>query len=164
MSTLNSESYVKSGFFTTELQLSTSSRIFTHALFCIFTAVTADCTSLFFTLLINVGVVLSSLFLAFCLFQLYGEYREQLGNVARREATRLLTERQRKRHAGNAKATRRGHGRAHHASLDVGPMTPGLSPSSSIKKPRPYSKCQGEWLKKTHSGYLKITCTVLKCR
>ncbi|XDV39872.1 hypothetical protein PO909_009052 [Leuciscus waleckii] len=73
---------------------------------------------------------------------LYGEYREQLGNVARREATRLLTERQRKRHAGNAKATRRGHGRAHHASLDVGPMTPGLSPSSSIKKPRPYSKCQ----------------------
>ncbi|XP_048010023.1 chloride channel protein 1 isoform X6 [Megalobrama amblycephala] len=74
--------------------------------------------------------------------RLYGEYREQLGNVARREATRLLTERQRKKHAGNAKATRRGHGRAHHASLDVGPMTPGLSPSSSIKKPRPYSKCQ----------------------
>uniref|UniRef100_A0A8C1ZSE8 Chloride channel, voltage-sensitive 1b n=1 Tax=Cyprinus carpio TaxID=7962 RepID=A0A8C1ZSE8_CYPCA len=25
---------------------------------------------------------------------------------------------------------------------DAGPMTPGLSPSSSIKKPRPYSKCQ----------------------
>ncbi|XP_067305229.1 chloride channel protein 1 isoform X1 [Pseudorasbora parva] len=73
---------------------------------------------------------------------LYGEYREQLGNIARREATRLLTERQRKRHVGNAKATRRGHGRAHHASLDVGPMTPGLSPSSSLKKPRPYSKCQ----------------------
>ncbi|RXN33376.1 chloride channel 1-like protein [Labeo rohita] len=73
---------------------------------------------------------------------LYGEYREQLGNFARREATRLLTERQWKRHAGNAKATRRGHGRAHHASLDAGPMTPGLSPSSSIKKPRPYSKCQ----------------------
>ncbi|XP_016111671.1 chloride channel protein 1-like [Sinocyclocheilus grahami] len=73
---------------------------------------------------------------------LYGEYREQLGNIARREATRLLTERQWKRHAGNAKATRRGHGRAHHASLNVGPMTPGLSPSSSIQKPRPYSKCQ----------------------
>ncbi|XP_073703949.1 chloride channel protein 1 [Garra rufa] len=73
---------------------------------------------------------------------LYGEYREQLGNCAKREATRLLTERQWKRHAGNAKATRRGHGRAHHASLDAGPMTPGLSPSSSIKKPRPYSKCQ----------------------
>ncbi|KTF73877.1 hypothetical protein cypCar_00037443 [Cyprinus carpio] len=73
---------------------------------------------------------------------LYGEYREQLGNIARREATRLLTERQWKRHAGNAKATRRGHGRAHHVSLDAGPMTPGLSPSSSIKKPRPYSKCQ----------------------
>ncbi|XP_059423427.1 chloride channel protein 1-like [Carassius carassius] len=72
---------------------------------------------------------------------LYGEYREQLGNIARREATRLLTERQWKRHAGNAKATRRGHGRAHHNSLDVGPMTPGLSPSS-IKKPHPYSKCQ----------------------
>ncbi|XP_016356879.1 chloride channel protein 1 [Sinocyclocheilus anshuiensis] len=73
---------------------------------------------------------------------LYGEYQEQLGNIARREATRLLTERQWKRYAGNAKATRRGHGRAHHASLDVGPMTPGLSPSSSIQKPRPYSKCQ----------------------
>ncbi|XP_016419260.1 chloride channel protein 1-like isoform X2 [Sinocyclocheilus rhinocerous] len=78
---------------------------------------------------------------------LYGEYREQLGNIARREATRLLTERQWKRHAGNAKATRRGHGRAHHASLDAGPMTPGLSPSSSIKKPRPYSKCQAyKWM------------------
>ncbi|XP_016413960.1 chloride channel protein 1 [Sinocyclocheilus rhinocerous] len=73
---------------------------------------------------------------------LYGEYREQLGNIARREATHLLTERQWKRHASNAKATRRGHGRAHHASLDVGPMTPGLSPSSSVQKPRPYSKCQ----------------------
>ncbi|KTF81026.1 hypothetical protein cypCar_00015666 [Cyprinus carpio] len=73
---------------------------------------------------------------------LYGEYREQLGNIARQEATRLLTERQWKRHAGNAKATRRDHGRAHHASLDVGSMTPGLSPSSSTKKPHPYSKCQ----------------------
>uniref|UniRef100_A0A8C1GKW5 Chloride channel, voltage-sensitive 1b n=1 Tax=Cyprinus carpio TaxID=7962 RepID=A0A8C1GKW5_CYPCA len=40
------------------------------------------------------------------------------GNIARREAT------------------------PHHVSLDAGPMTPGLSPSSSIKKPRPYSKCQ----------------------
>ncbi|XP_051575050.1 chloride channel protein 1-like isoform X2 [Myxocyprinus asiaticus] len=73
---------------------------------------------------------------------LYGEYREQLGNIARREATRLLTERQWKRHAGNAKVTRRSHGRAHHVSLEAGPMTSGLSHSSSIKKPRPYSKCQ----------------------
>lgn len=51
------------GFLTTELQLSTSSRIFTHTLFCIFTAVTADFTSIFFTLLINVGVMLLFLFL-----------------------------------------------------------------------------------------------------
>uniref|UniRef100_A0A8C1ZS45 Chloride channel, voltage-sensitive 1b n=1 Tax=Cyprinus carpio TaxID=7962 RepID=A0A8C1ZS45_CYPCA len=54
---------------------------------------------------------------------------------------------------------RRGHGRAHHVSLDAGPMTPGLSPSSSIKKPRPYSKCQGEWQMKTLSVYLQIKCT-----
>uniref|UniRef100_A0A8C1HZB6 Chloride channel, voltage-sensitive 1b n=1 Tax=Cyprinus carpio carpio TaxID=630221 RepID=A0A8C1HZB6_CYPCA len=39
-----------------------------------------------------------------------------MGNIARQEATRLLTERQWKRHAGNAKATRRDHGRAHHAN------------------------------------------------
>ncbi|XP_073782104.1 chloride channel protein 1 isoform X2 [Danio rerio] len=73
---------------------------------------------------------------------LYGEYREQLGNISRREATRLLTEKQWKRHADNSKATRRGHGRAHHASLDVGPLTPGLSPSSSLIKSHPYFKCQ----------------------
>ncbi|XP_052000774.1 chloride channel protein 1-like [Xyrauchen texanus] len=69
---------------------------------------------------------------------LYGEYREQLGNIARREATRLLTERQWKRHAGNVSSD----GRVHHASQEAGPMNTGLSHSSSIKKPRPYSTCQ----------------------
>ncbi|KAA0703004.1 Chloride channel protein 1 [Triplophysa tibetana] len=73
---------------------------------------------------------------------LYGEYREQVGSVARREATRLLTERQWRRHAGNAKATRRSRGRAHHAGLEAGAMRQGLSQASTIKKPRPYSKCQ----------------------
>ncbi|XP_061573042.1 chloride channel protein 1 isoform X2 [Cololabis saira] len=78
-------------------------------------------------------------------FLLYGEYREQLGNFARREAARLLTERQWKRQAeDNTTATgRRGRGRGHHhhhhhpAGLESH-----LSNSSSTKKPRPYSKCQ----------------------
>ncbi|XP_072535266.1 chloride channel protein 1 [Salminus brasiliensis] len=72
-----------------------------------------------------------------CFLQLYGEYREQLGNFARREATRLLTEKQSKKHA-----TRRGIGRAHHVTLETGPMTSGFSHSSSTKTPRPESKCQ----------------------
>ncbi|KAF5907712.1 chloride channel protein 1-like, partial [Clarias magur] len=76
------------------------------------------------------------------LVQLYGEYREQLGNFARREATRLLTENQSNKHGGNATAIRRGYGRTHHTELETGPMTPGLNHSSSIKKPQPYSKCQ----------------------
>uniref|UniRef100_A0A6Q2Z1I3 Chloride channel protein n=1 Tax=Esox lucius TaxID=8010 RepID=A0A6Q2Z1I3_ESOLU len=45
--------------------------------------------------------------------QLYGEYREQLGSFARREATRLLTERQWRKQKGD---TRRGHGQRHHHS------------------------------------------------
>ncbi|KAI4877334.1 hypothetical protein NFI96_017312 [Prochilodus magdalenae] len=73
---------------------------------------------------------------------LYGEYREQLGNIARREATRLLTERQTRKHAASAGETGRGFGRAHHASLQTGAMTSGFSHSSSVKKPRPRSKCQ----------------------
>ncbi|KAK1894789.1 Chloride channel protein 1 [Dissostichus eleginoides] len=70
---------------------------------------------------------------------LYGEYREQLGNFARREAARLLTERQCKRQAGGNSSGRRGLGRRHHppTSLESHP-----SHVSSTKKPRPYSKCQ----------------------
>ncbi|XP_042345248.1 chloride channel protein 1 [Plectropomus leopardus] len=72
---------------------------------------------------------------------LYGEYREQLGNFARREAARLLTERQWKRQAGDNSTGRKGHGRRHHlhhpASLDSH-----HNHASSTKKPRPYSKCQ----------------------
>ncbi|KAM9488005.1 chloride channel protein 1 isoform 3-T3 [Clarias gariepinus] len=73
---------------------------------------------------------------------LYGEYREQLGNFARREATGLLTKNQSNKHRGNVTAIRRGYGRTHHTELETGPMTPGLSHSSSVKKPQPYSKCQ----------------------
>lgn len=77
--------------------------------------------------------------------QLYGEYREQLGNFARREAARLLTERQWRRQAGdNTAATgRKGHGRRHHHQHPV-TLESHHSHASSTKKPRPYSKCQGD--------------------
>lgn len=73
--------------------------------------------------------------------QLYGEYREQLGNFARREAARLLTERQWRRHAGDTTAAaRKGHGRRHHHPVT---LESHHSHTSSTKKPRTYSKCQG---------------------
>ncbi|XP_030606016.1 chloride channel protein 1 [Archocentrus centrarchus] len=74
---------------------------------------------------------------------LYGEYREQLGNFARREAARLLTERQWRRQAGeNTTATgRKGHGRRHHHHHPL-TLESHHSHVSSTKKPRPYSKCQ----------------------
>ncbi|KAF7670119.1 hypothetical protein LDENG_00050310 [Lucifuga dentata] len=72
---------------------------------------------------------------------LYGEYREQLGNFARREAARLLTERQWRRQAGDntTAAARRGHARRHHHPVT---LESHHSHTSSTKKPRPYSKCQ----------------------
>ncbi|XP_076593668.1 chloride channel protein 1-like [Chaetodon auriga] len=79
---------------------------------------------------------------------LYGEYREQLGNFARREAARLLTERQWRRRAGDTTATgRKGHGRRyhhHHHHHHHQPMAleSHHSHASSTKKPRHYSKCQ----------------------
>lgn len=78
--------------------------------------------------------------------QLYGEYREQLGNFAQREAARLLTERQWRRQAGeNTTATaRRGHGRRHHQHHHPVTLESHHSHASSTKKPRPYSKCQGD--------------------
>ncbi|XP_039973428.1 chloride channel protein 1 [Xiphias gladius] len=80
-------------------------------------------------------------------FLLYGEYREQLGNFARREAARLLTERQWRRQAGdNTTASgRKGHSRRHHHHHHHHhPVTleSHHSHASSTKKPRPYSKCQ----------------------
>ncbi|KAK7886921.1 hypothetical protein WMY93_026542 [Mugilogobius chulae] len=73
---------------------------------------------------------------------LYGEYREQLGNFARREAARLLTERQWRKRAGEGSTSsgRRGLGRRlhHHPST----LESHHSHASSTKKPRPYSKCQ----------------------
>lgn len=76
--------------------------------------------------------------------QLYGEYREQLGNFARREAARLLTERQWRRQAedNGAASGRRGLSRRHHQPPVA--LESHLSHSSSTKKPRPYSKCQGK--------------------
>ncbi|XP_047454429.1 chloride channel protein 1 isoform X3 [Mugil cephalus] len=71
---------------------------------------------------------------------LYGEYREQLGNFARREAARLLTERQWKRQAGDNTTGRRGQGRRHHHHHLT--LESHHSHGSSTKKPRPYSKCQ----------------------
>ncbi|KAI1885810.1 hypothetical protein AGOR_G00207620 [Albula goreensis] len=68
---------------------------------------------------------------------LYGEYREQLGSFARREATRLLTEKQWRKHAGEASKARHGH--RHHSGGGAGS---GHSHTSTVKKPRPYSKCQ----------------------
>ncbi|XP_053289339.1 chloride channel protein 1 [Pleuronectes platessa] len=79
---------------------------------------------------------------------LYGEYREQLGNFARREAARLLTERQWKRQTGDdaaAASGRRGHGRRHHHPHQHHhpvALESHQSHASSTKKPRPYSKCQ----------------------
>ncbi|KAL7392699.1 hypothetical protein ABVT39_000266 [Epinephelus coioides] len=72
---------------------------------------------------------------------LYGEYREQLGNFARREAARLLTERQWKRQAGDNTTGRKGHGRRHHLHHPAA-LESHHSHASSTKKPRPYSKCQ----------------------
>ncbi|XP_015226201.1 PREDICTED: chloride channel protein 1 isoform X2 [Cyprinodon variegatus] len=77
-------------------------------------------------------------------FLLYGEYREQLGNFARREAARLLTERQCRRQAGENSSARgrRGHGRRHHPHLNPAILESHQSPGSSTTKPQPYSKCQ----------------------
>lgn len=74
---------------------------------------------------------------------LYGEYREQLGNFARREAARLLTERQWRKRTGEGSTSsgRRGLGRRHH-HLHHPTLESHHSHASSTKKPRPYSKCQ----------------------
>lgn len=104
--------------------------------------------------------------------QLYGEYQEHQGGSGRREATRLLTERQIKKHGnhpcGQAR-TRHGHGcrghgqngyhsrhqRSSHSrqksrrqsvmeaeAADEQSTEPGVM--SSMKKKRSYSKCRGE--------------------
>ncbi|XP_033836395.1 chloride channel protein 1 isoform X1 [Periophthalmus magnuspinnatus] len=74
---------------------------------------------------------------------LYGEYREQLGNFARREAARLLTERQWRKRAGEGSTSsggRKGLGRRHHHHPPA--LESHHSHASSSMKPRPYSKCQ----------------------
>uniref|UniRef100_A0A3P9K8Q9 Chloride channel, voltage-sensitive 1b n=1 Tax=Oryzias latipes TaxID=8090 RepID=A0A3P9K8Q9_ORYLA len=76
-------------------------------------------------------------------FLLYGEYREQLGSFARREAARLLTERQWRRQAvdDTTASSHRGQGRQLHHHHPV-TLESHQSHASSAKKPRPYSKCQ----------------------
>ncbi|KAJ8392880.1 hypothetical protein AAFF_G00070840 [Aldrovandia affinis] len=71
---------------------------------------------------------------------LYGEYREQLGSFARREATRLLTEKEWRKHRGDVSTARRVHG--HPTATEAGVKTSGHGHTSSMKKPRPYSKCR----------------------
>ncbi|XP_008296414.1 chloride channel protein 1-like [Stegastes partitus] len=73
---------------------------------------------------------------------LYGEYREQLGNFARREAARLLTERQWRRQAGDNSSASGRKGRRHHLHHHPATLDSHHSHASSTKKPRPYSKCQ----------------------
>ncbi|CAL8360360.1 unnamed protein product [Arctogadus glacialis] len=82
--------------------------------------------------------------------QLYGEYREQLGSFARREAARLLTEKQWRQAGDDTMGTgRKGHGRRDHdphrnrQQHQPPTLDSHLShTSSSTQKPRPYSKCQ----------------------
>ncbi|XP_034553528.1 chloride channel protein 1 [Notolabrus celidotus] len=94
-----------------------------------------------FCLFLSARVFSDSQYFLFSL-QLYGEYREQLGNFARREAARLLTERQWRRQAGeNTGSARRGLGRRHHHHHPV-TLESHHSHASSTQKPRPYSKCQ----------------------
>ncbi|KPP59232.1 chloride channel protein 1-like [Scleropages formosus] len=73
---------------------------------------------------------------------LYGEYREQLGSFARREATRLLAENQRRKHAGEAPTTRPAHSRPRPVAVETGGAPLSFSHTASTKKPQPYSKCQ----------------------
>ncbi|XP_061092989.1 chloride channel protein 1 isoform X1 [Conger conger] len=75
---------------------------------------------------------------------LYGEYREHLGSFARREATRLLTERQWRKHAGDASAARHAQGHHHHhpTGVDTGVSTSAQGHDASMKKPRPCLKCR----------------------
>ena len=85
--------------------------------------------------------------------QLYGEYREQLGSFARREAARLLTEKQWRQAGDDSMGTgRKGHGRRHHDPHRHRQQHPpptldshlSHTSSSTTQKPRPYSKCQGD--------------------
>ncbi|XP_072530553.1 chloride channel protein 1a [Salminus brasiliensis] len=94
---------------------------------------------------------------------LYGEYREHPGGSRRREATRLLTERQLRKHGGHhhghhhhghhgqhGQHSRHGrshsrHRRHHHLELEIGSTRDKENEethTSSIKKQRSYSKCR----------------------
>uniref|UniRef100_A0AAR2JZW0 Chloride channel protein n=1 Tax=Pygocentrus nattereri TaxID=42514 RepID=A0AAR2JZW0_PYGNA len=87
---------------------------------------------------------------------LYGEYREHPGGSRRREATRLLTERQLKKHGAHhhhGHHQHGHHGRSHsrhrsrrHLELEIGSFhdreKPEETHTSSIKTRRSYSKCK----------------------
>ncbi|XP_066530900.1 chloride channel protein 1a [Hoplias malabaricus] len=89
---------------------------------------------------------------------LYGEYREHPGGSRRREATRLLTERQLKKHGGHhhghhhhghhghhSRSHSRHHSR-HHEEVEIGSThdreKPEETHTSSLKKQRSFSKCR----------------------
>ncbi|KAM3858545.1 chloride channel protein 1a [Diretmus argenteus] len=88
---------------------------------------------------------------------LYGEYQEHQGGSGRREATRLLTERQIKKHGNQAKNRRddghHGHHRdnhddhskqssGHQSDMEAEGQEAEPGPASSVKKKRSYSKCR----------------------
>ncbi|XP_062385324.1 chloride channel protein 1a isoform X2 [Sardina pilchardus] len=85
---------------------------------------------------------------------LYGEYHEHPGSSRRKEATRLLTERQWKKHHhhGHHHHGHRGHSRSHHGrhhsrhpdtEADIGKSSKSEhGQMSSLKKRRSYSKCR----------------------
>ncbi|KAK1795162.1 hypothetical protein P4O66_010343, partial [Electrophorus voltai] len=92
--------------------------------------------------------------------QVYGQYKEQVGDFARREAARLLTENQSKKHADNTRAPRKGYSRTHCITMESGPVTPGFSQSSSLKTSHPFSKCQGG-AGDQQFGKKKLLCLIL---
>ncbi|KAJ8389428.1 hypothetical protein AAFF_G00119660 [Aldrovandia affinis] len=73
---------------------------------------------------------------------LYGEYREHKGSSARREAARLLTEKEWKKHTDESFKARRAHGRPLPAALATGATPLEQALNSSTKKPHPCSKCR----------------------
>ncbi|XP_076844653.1 chloride channel protein 1 isoform X2 [Brachyhypopomus gauderio] len=72
---------------------------------------------------------------------LYGQYKEQVGDLARREATRLLAESLAKKHADNTRGPRRGYRRNHCDTIESGHVTR-FRRTSSLMTSHPFSKCQ----------------------
>ncbi|XP_048882515.1 chloride channel protein 1 isoform X1 [Brienomyrus brachyistius] len=74
---------------------------------------------------------------------LYGEYKEQLGSGAQREAaTRLLTEKQWGGHVGGTPTAPLAPSHPQPVTMETGAPSPGLSNTPPAKKPQPYSMCR----------------------